>query len=318
MGALQSNMVETVGTQLKRARVARALSLEDAARETKIRAVRLADLEADVYTNFPNLAYARGFLTSYGKYLAVDVRPYLDAFENTSTFGVDDYQYLSETPVGVYRAPRRVYRQRAPRKRLVALGATLGVLAMTMFGWFCYINYLRLGDLNKLADHQDSRGHQATELNPTAMLARPIPSESPALPGFIPPAAKPAMIVPDPATATPVKTTPPSAAPMPTEVVMMEKLATVQPPVVPEPAVAAVVNPLAPVATAPATIAAAPAVELPEVEPPRDHQLVENRAVTPRAAPAVNSRRLSARSADRGANRVSFESAPATPPKSFE
>lgn len=282
-------MLETVGTQLRRARTARDLSLEDAARATKIRASRLGDLEADVYTNFPNLAYARGFLTSYGKYLAVNVRPYLDAFENTSTFGVDDYQYLSEKPVGVYRAPRRVWRQRAPRKRLVALGSTLGLMMVMMFGWFLYINYLRLGDLNKLAEHQNSRPRPSPELTPAALLAKPIPSETPN------PVAPPSLLTPR--EEAPLATQPP-AVPQPTEIAMMEKA------IAPPPAAAALPVPLAPKLDADSAAT----------------QLIENRLATARPAVAVATHRASARPGER-AGRVSFDTtAPQPPPraKSFE
>lgn len=297
-------MVETVGTQLRRARTAREISLEDAARATKIRSARLADLEADVYTNFPNLAYARGFLTSYGKYLAVDVRPYLDAFEDTSTFGVDDYQYLSEKPVGVYRAPRRVWRQRAPRRRLVALGSTLGLLLVTMFGWFLYVNYLRLGDLSKLAEHQDVRGRQPAELNPAAILARPIPSESPmsliaasleVTPAAVAPGSGVVEPAPLPAAPTPA---------IPTEMAMMDQAAPPAP-------VLAVSDPIS------AALTPAPAVD-PESTAT---QLIENRAPTVRAALPVPAHRLSAHVPEPRPARVSFDTSPDQPlvrNKSFE
>lgn len=288
-------MLETVGTQLRRARISREISLEDAARATKIRAARLADLEADVYTNFANLAYARGFLTSYGKYLAVDVRPFLDAFENTSTFGVDDYQYLSEKPVGVYRAPRRVWRQRAPRKRLIAMGSTLGLLTVTAFGWFLYINYLRLGDLNRLAEHQDGRAHPPAELIPTAMLARPIPSESPtpsvAALSQVTPVTQPPPPAPEPAP----------AATAPTEMAMKEKEATV-------------------------VAEHVPAAPLPAPEPPKADaestatQLIENVAPIVRVATPVG-RRLSVRTPEQRPTRISFDTSPPQPPpraKPFE
>jgi transcriptional regulator with XRE-family HTH domain len=158
-------MVETVGTKLRRARTLRQISLDDAARATKIRAARLSDLEGDMYTNFPNIAYAKGFLTSYGRYLGVDVRPFLDAFEDTNTFGLDDYQYLSEKPLGAYRVSRRPQRRQPQRRgqwKLVAAGALATVLAIGLFFWVLVINVQRLGDLGKLADHQEAREHPSS------------------------------------------------------------------------------------------------------------------------------------------------------------
>ena len=57
----------------RKARLARKLTLDEAARMTKIRPSRLAEIEADDFSNFPSLAYAKGFLLIYGKFLNVDV-----------------------------------------------------------------------------------------------------------------------------------------------------------------------------------------------------------------------------------------------------
>jgi cytoskeletal protein RodZ len=150
-------MFETAGYRLRQARTQRKLSLEDASRVTKIRVRQLADLEADEYSNFPNLAYAKGFLISYGKYLDVDVHEYLDAFADANSFGVDDYQYLSELPLGVYRATPKPHRRRAGRKRLVALCSVAGIALTAGLGLVAYSTVLRLGDLDTLAARQEAR-----------------------------------------------------------------------------------------------------------------------------------------------------------------
>ncbi len=196
-------MVETAGTKLRRARTQRHLSLEDAARATKIRASQLADLEGDDYSNFANLAYARGFLVSYGRYLHLDVRPYLEAFADASTFGLDDYQYLSETPVGVYRAPTRPWRKRRQGnvRQILGLVALVPVLAVAVFSFYLYVNYKRLGgDLGTLAEHQAAQAQgnhssdgetAATNVSKPAMVpvaSTPEPSETapPAAPEIVP------------------------------------------------------------------------------------------------------------------------------------
>ena len=160
-------MIETAGKTLQTARAKRKLTLDDASRATKIRSRQLADLERDEYSNFPNLAYAKGFLISYGKYLDVDVRPYLDAFEDSNTFGLDNYQYLSEVPLGVYRATRRPTRRKTGRAPYVVLACALGVMMLMAFGWQLYIGFERLGPLDKLADHQDALAHGGGEPGPS-------------------------------------------------------------------------------------------------------------------------------------------------------
>ncbi len=186
-------MIETAARKLPTARSKRKLTLDDASRATKIRSRQLADLERDEYSNFPNLAYAKGFLISYGKYLDVDVRPYLDAFEDSNTFGLDNYQYLSEVPLGVYRATRRPTRRKTGRGHYIVLAGLLGSLALAFIGWQLYIGYERLGDLDKLADHQDALEHgpqpaPAPATGPSdaaGAAAAPVPAVGDPAPPFI-------------------------------------------------------------------------------------------------------------------------------------
>jgi cytoskeletal protein RodZ len=88
--------IEGLGTKFQEARQARNLTLDEAARMTKIRAARLAEIEADDFSQFPSLAYAKGFLLIYGKFLDIDVTPYLETFEDSEHVTVDGYSYLQE------------------------------------------------------------------------------------------------------------------------------------------------------------------------------------------------------------------------------
>jgi cytoskeleton protein RodZ len=103
--------IEGLGKKFQEARGARNLTLDEAARMTKIRPARLAEIEADDFSQFPSLAYAKGFLLIYGKFLDVDVTPYLDAFEDSERVTVDGYSYLQENrpekPVSAPVVPRR-------------------------------------------------------------------------------------------------------------------------------------------------------------------------------------------------------------------
>ena len=103
--------IEGLGKKFQEARLARNLTLDEAARMTKIRPHRLAEIEADDFSQFPSLAYAKGFLLIYGKFLDVDVTPYLDAFEDSESVNVDGYSYLQENerakPVSAPVARRR-------------------------------------------------------------------------------------------------------------------------------------------------------------------------------------------------------------------
>jgi cytoskeletal protein RodZ len=106
--------IEGLGKKFQEARFARGLTLDEAARLTKIRPSRLAEIEADDFSQFPSLAYAKGFLLIYGKFLDVDVTPYLDVFETSREVTVDGYSYLQDQPAP---KPRRVRPTRAPSVR---------------------------------------------------------------------------------------------------------------------------------------------------------------------------------------------------------
>jgi cytoskeletal protein RodZ len=136
--------IEGLGKKFQDARIARGLTLDEAARLTKIRPSRLAEIEADDFSQFPSLAYAKGFLLIYGKFLDVDVTPYLDAFETSQQVTVDGYSYLQDQPAP---KPRRVRPTRpsaavrAPRTRnrsspfplLIAIGVIIvGFVAMRL------------------------------------------------------------------------------------------------------------------------------------------------------------------------------------------
>jgi cytoskeletal protein RodZ len=138
--------IEGLGRKFQEARLARGLTLDEAARMTKIRPSRLAEIEADDFSQFPSLAYAKGFLLIYGKFLEVDVTPYLDAFETSAQVTVDGYSYLQEATV---RQPQRSHApairpvrtsRSSPWPFLLALGAVLiGFFVMRL-----YMQFLRL------------------------------------------------------------------------------------------------------------------------------------------------------------------------------
>src|SRR2546427_4524112 len=106
--------IEGLGKKFQEARLAKNLTLDEASRMTKIRPSRLAEIEAEDFSSFPSLAYAKGFLLIYGKFLEVDVTPYLEAFETSNRVTVDGYSYLQGE--GGAAAPSPIVR-RQPAKR---------------------------------------------------------------------------------------------------------------------------------------------------------------------------------------------------------
>lgn len=121
--------MEGLGKRLQDARIAKGLTLDEAARLTKIRPSRLSEIEAEDFSNFASLAYAKGFLQIYGRFLAVDVSSYLEAFEASEAVTVDGYSYLQDNPAP---KPTRtaVVRPRESRGSLLPL--IIGVVVLVV------------------------------------------------------------------------------------------------------------------------------------------------------------------------------------------
>ena len=134
--------MEPLGQKLQRARLAKKITLEEASRVTKIRAARIQEIEAEDFSSFSSLAYAKGFLLIYGKFLDVDVTPYLDAFETSREVSVDGYSYLQDAPSTP--PPPMVRRQRASRPALLPLVIAVGVLVLGLYMVKLLLNIQRI------------------------------------------------------------------------------------------------------------------------------------------------------------------------------
>src|SRR5438876_3766760 len=122
--------IEGIGKKFEEASRARNLTLDEAARMTKIRPARLAEIEADDFSQFPSLAYAKGFLLIYGRFLDVDVTPYLEAFEDSEHVTVDGYSYLQEN-----HAPKQVSTpvvRPSRRDRISPMPLIFGILVLVV------------------------------------------------------------------------------------------------------------------------------------------------------------------------------------------
>ncbi len=169
--------IEGLGKKFQEARLARNLTLDEAARMTKIRPARLAEIEADDFSQFPSLAYAKGFLLIYGKFLDVDVTPYLDAFEDSERMTVDGYSYLQENrPQKPVAAP--VVRRRRPaattgKDRISPMPLIFGVLVLVI--GFSVMKLIL--NVQRLAP---GKGQATAQVSPSAS---PVPSPKAGQPG---------------------------------------------------------------------------------------------------------------------------------------
>ncbi len=72
-------MSDSIGNKLKDARLGRGNSVSDVCHATRITEAQILGLEADDYSVFPSVAYARSFLGLYSTFLGVDARAEIEA-----------------------------------------------------------------------------------------------------------------------------------------------------------------------------------------------------------------------------------------------
>ena len=197
--------IEGLGKKFQDARLARGLTLDEAARLTKIRPSRLAEIEADDFSQFPSLAYAKGFLQIYGKFLDVDVTPYLDVFETSRDVTVDGYSYLQDQPAP---KPQRIRaRPRTPTVRRQRSGDRSSPFPLLIAVGVIVVGFILMRlilNIQRIAPHQMVGVPQPTASQ--APVAQAPPTQAPVAQA---PAAQPSAT-----QAPPVQTPAPSAAPV--------------------------------------------------------------------------------------------------------
>jgi len=236
--------IEGLGKKFQDARIARGLTLDEAARLTKIRPSRLAEIEADDFSQFPSLAYAKGFLLIYGKFLDVDVTPYLDAFETSRDVTVDGYSYLQDQPAPKPRRvrPSRPAAVRTPRPRsdrrsspfpvLIAVGViVVGFVLMRLI-----LNIQRIAPHQMVGVPQPSAAESAPPQTPVqqppqqAAIQKPQPPAQTPAPSVAPVAQAPSR-PPSPVAQAPSRAPSPVAAPSQASVAVVEATKKPAPPV---------------------------------------------------------------------------------------
>ena len=158
--------IEGLGKKFQEARLARGLTLDEAARVTKIRPARLAEIEAEDFSQFPSLAYAKGFLLIYGKFLDVDVTPYLEAFEGSEHVTVDGYSYLQDNPAP--KPARTPTVRRTTSNRVSATPLVIGIIVLIVGFFFMKL----ILNIQRIAPRRTEPTAQAP---PTAPASTPKP-----------------------------------------------------------------------------------------------------------------------------------------------
>ena len=179
--------IEGLGKKFQEARTERKLTLDEAARMTKIRPSRLAEIEADDFSQFPSLAYAKGFLIIYGKFLDVDVTPYMEAFEGSDAVTVDGYSYLQDNP-----APKPARTTVVPRRPVASSssGKPMSLMPVILAVVVVVLGYMAMKlilNIQRIAPSRDEQKQVVQASAPpsytpasTIAPAPPVPTATPA------------------------------------------------------------------------------------------------------------------------------------------
>lgn len=175
-----------VGARLGSARAKAGISLEKAAKDTRIRVQRLREIEADDFSAFAHPTYARLFLLDYADYLGVpqdEIRSLLPDRAGSAGGGFQYIEALSRDP----SSPVVPMRNRRPKLLwwFIVLGLFVLVAAAVLFTYFTVKKIERVARSTPLSAVTDKTGEEA-----------PATAAPPGTTGVLPPA--PATDVPTP------------------------------------------------------------------------------------------------------------------------
>lgn len=208
-----------LGQQLREAREARGLSVDDVAQGTRIRAAYIRALEEERFADLPAPVYVRGFLRNYATFLGLDAEELIGTLEQQSgSFQAPHRRPPREISTPVWRGP-------SPR----AMAGALVLVLLVAFIAFIFRQYSEFTASRSTSVFAATPSPTPETLVATAIpipTVTPIPTLPPSpTPTGAPAAAKPTAVptavavhatataAPPPPSPTP-KATPTQAAPV--------------------------------------------------------------------------------------------------------
>lgn len=158
-----------VGARLGAVRTESGITLEQAARDTRIRVQRLREIEVDDFSGFAHPTYARLFLLDYANYLGVpadDVRPLLPDQTKAAAGG---YQYLDALGGTLEDRNGPARRKGRMRHLLRLLAAALLIFAVLVVGLYFLFTIKKIERITP-------RPAQGTEIGVDVPTPAPEPS----------------------------------------------------------------------------------------------------------------------------------------------
>ncbi len=131
------------GKRLIHARLARGVTVEEAAHALRMRPGLIRALEDSNLTQFPNAAYAKSFLLMYSKYLNVDMVEMAERIDTSTQMRVEDFQYLTSRTSEEKRLQRDAsgsrYDSVIPRKKSGSWLPLIVIVAVGSIGLIVFV-----------------------------------------------------------------------------------------------------------------------------------------------------------------------------------
>jgi len=152
----------SIGTQLRQAREAQALSLEQAAQATRIRLHYLAALEENRFDSLPSTAQLRGFLRAYGDYLKLNSSTLVQELEGDLKFSdiISKPPAISVGPVSAATNSTAIFKEVGQnlRSQRQLMGLSLDDVERHTHIRSHYVQALEEGDISHLPSPVQGRG----------------------------------------------------------------------------------------------------------------------------------------------------------------
>jgi len=154
-----------VGARLGAARIKAGISLEKAAKDTRIRVQRLREIEGDDFSSFAHPTYSRLFLLDYADYLGVpkdDIRPLLPDSLGSGAGGFEYINVLARRPSSPV-VP--MHRKRPSLRRILT---NLAIIFLVLVGGL--FTYSTIKKIERVT------GSSSLTTNPAPEAATPAPT----------------------------------------------------------------------------------------------------------------------------------------------
>jgi cytoskeleton protein RodZ len=200
----------SLGDQLRAAREARKLTLEQVSEEIRIRPKYLKALEEENFENLPDIVTAKGFLRNYAGFLGLDVNEVLSTFKALTTPAEETEIHIGTDEELFGKGPVNVRLRDSFGRRSQAASVLIVLAALLAIGGWWLIHTGRISTPNLKVIKPPS-----IHLKPVALFSHPTPTatEVPATP--VPTAMPPTATNTPRPTATPSPTNTPTATPHP-------------------------------------------------------------------------------------------------------